>query len=226
MTHRSRAGSDRARPEVAPRPPPPPPGDAPALTLVTPRLVLALPPASAAPAFLRYCQDNREHLDPWEPSREDGYYTEAFWRTRIERSRAEHAADANLRLALYLRVSGRGADAALEGPVVGHANLNQFVRGPFQSCMLGYSLDHRHVGQGLMQEALEAAIAHVFDVLGLHRVQANYIPTNERSGRLLRRLGFVVEGYARDYLMIAGAWRDHVLTARTNEADRSAADRL
>jgi ribosomal-protein-alanine N-acetyltransferase len=47
---------------------------------------------------------------------------------------------------------------------------------------------------------------------------ANYVPTNERSGRLLRRLGFVVEGYARDYLFIGGRFQDHVLTALTNGA--------
>ena len=45
---------------------------------------------------------------------------------------------------------------------------------------------------------------------------ANYMPINERSGRLLRSLGFQVEGYARDYLYVGGAWRDHVLTALTN----------
>ena len=49
---------------------------------------------------------------------------------------------------------------------------------------------------------------------------ANYIPHNERSGRLLRRLGFMVEGYARDYLFINGAWRDHILTALTNPNPR------
>jgi ribosomal-protein-alanine N-acetyltransferase len=42
------------------------------------------------------------------------------------------------------------------------------------------------------------------------------VPTNERSGRLLRRLGFVVEGYARDYLFIGGQFRDHVLTSLTH----------
>ena len=36
------------------------------------------------------------------------------------------------------------------------------------------------------------------------------------SGNLLKRLGFVVEGYARDYLMINNQWQDHVLTSLIN----------
>jgi ribosomal-protein-alanine N-acetyltransferase len=67
-----------------------------------------------------------------------------------------------------------------------------------------------------MSEAVSAAIAHVFGDLGLHRVRAAYHPHNERSGRLLCRLGFVVEGYARDYLDLHGAWRDQILTGLIN----------
>ncbi len=47
-------------------------------------------------------------------------------------------------------------------------------------------------------------------------VTANYDPRNERSGALLRRLGFVVDGYARDHLYLRGSWRDAVLTSLTN----------
>jgi ribosomal-protein-alanine N-acetyltransferase len=67
-----------------------------------------------------------------------------------------------------------------------------------------------------MIEALQAAIAFVFGPLRVHRIQANYMPHNLRSGRLLERLGFVEEGLARDYLLIDGRWRDHVLTSLTN----------
>ncbi|MEJ7733540.1 MAG: GNAT family N-acetyltransferase [Polyangiaceae bacterium] len=194
-----------------------------AVTLVTPRLLLALPPPELAPAYLRYCQDNRDHLAPWEPPREEGFWTEEFWRTRLERSRAELHAGSSLRLALFARSSEQQEPAlAFAGPVIGHANFNQFVRGAFQACTLGYSLDQRHVGRGLMEEALRVALRHVFGPLGFHRVMANYMPINERSGRLLRRLGFSVEGYARDYLFIDGAWRDHVLTALTNPDARYA----
>jgi len=187
------------------------------VALVTPRLVLALPPLELAPLYLRYCEDNREHLARWEPPREQGYWTDAFWRARLERNWTELATGQSLRLALFRRAEGRSDPAAaLQGPIIGHANFNQFVRGAFQATTLGYSLDHRHVGHGLMEEALREAVGYVFDALGLHRVMANYMPINERSGRVLRRLGFLVEGYARDYLFIDGAWRDHVLTAKTN----------
>ncbi|WP_437876954.1 GNAT family N-acetyltransferase [Sorangium sp. So ce513] len=175
----------------------------------TPRLRLLIPPPELAGRCLAYFERNRDHLARWDPPRPEGFYTEAFWRERLLRDHDDFAADRALRLALQWR-------DAPEGEVIGVCNFNQFVRGAFQAATLGYSLDQRAVGSGVMFEALQAAIAYMFDTLGFHRVMANYLPYNERSGRLLRRLGFVVEGYARDYLYIDGAWRDHVLTALTN----------
>jgi len=67
-----------------------------------------------------------------------------------------------------------------------------------------------------MHEGLKASLDYVFGDLNLHRVMANFMPHNLRSNAVLRRLGFTVEGYARDYLYIDGAWRDHVLTSLTN----------
>jgi len=99
------------------------------------------------------------------------------------------------------------------GPVIGTCNYTNVVRGVFQACHLGYQIARDHEGRGLMREALEALNAFAFDEMGLHRIMANYIPANERSGQLLTRLGFEREGYAKRYLYIAGQWQDHVLTA-------------
>lgn len=173
----------------------------------TARLVLHLPSAREADAVLEYFRRNREHLEPWEPARAPGFYTRAFWTERLERNRWEWEHDLSMRLFARMR-------ADPEGAVVGSCSFNNIIRGAFQACNLGYSMDAECQGQGLMAEALRAAIDYVFAVLGLHRVQANYQPVNERSAALLRRLGFVVEGYARNYLFIDGAWRDHVLTSR------------
>jgi ribosomal-protein-alanine N-acetyltransferase len=175
----------------------------------TERLVLTIPEASAAPRYLAFAIENDAHLARWEPPHPDGFFTDAFWRKRIERNRDEYARDQSMRLAI-LRRDDR------DGPILGHCNYSQFVRGAFQACYLGYSIDHRWEGKGLMTEALKASVGFAFSTLRLHRIMASYIPTNERSGRLLRRLGFVVEGYARDYLYIHDAWRDHIMTALTN----------
>src|SRR5215218_9941972 len=103
-------------------------------------------------------------------------------------------------------------------PVVGTCNYTNVVRGPFLACHLGYQIARAREGRGLMTEALRATNAFVFESMRLHRIMANYRPENERSGRLLDRLGFVREGLAKDYLFIDGAWRDHILTALTNPA--------
>lgn len=180
------------------------------LVLVTERLQLGLPDPSAADRVVRYYADNRDHHGPWDPPRPAAFETVAFWRERLERSLAERAEGTSLRLFLTPR------DQADDGPVLGSVNFTGISRGPWYACHLGYSLDRNAVGKGLMSEALQAAIRYVFDELRLHRIEANYVPTNERSGRLLRRLGFAVEGYARDYLFVGGSWRDHVLTSLTS----------
>lgn len=180
--------------------------------LSTPRLRLWVAGAEDAAELLRYHQDNRAHLMRWSPPAPPDLYTLAYWRARLARNRREYIDDRSARLVLAWRHD--------PGHVIGTCSFTDFIRGPFQACTLGYGLDQHEQGKGAMSEALQAAIALVFDTLEMHRIMANYMPTNERSGVLLRRLGFTVEGYARDYLFINGAWRDHVLTALTNPAPR------
>jgi len=177
--------------------------------LRTERLELVLPLPQVAPRLVSYVQENRKHHAPWSPPYPVGYYTLDHWRARLSQNRQDWREGRAVRFVVFRR-------SQLEGPVVGFVNFTQISRGPFDACYLGYSLDREAVGQGYMTEALRAALDYAFGPLGLHRVMANYVPTNERSGRVLRRLGFSVEGYARDYLYIDGAWRDHVLTGLTN----------
>lgn len=174
--------------------------------LQTDRLLLTLPPAETAPQVVDYFQRNKDHLGRWDPHRATGFYSEEFWRVTLEANRLDFQLCRSLCLFLLLR----------DGLVVGTVNFTAIARGPLQSCSLGYGIDRAHEGQGLMKEGLGRALRYVFEELSLHRVEANYSPTNERSGMLLRRLGFVVEGYARDYLFIDDRWQDHVRTALTN----------
>ena len=63
---------------------------------------------------------------------------------------------------------------------------------------------------------LEKAISYVFNVKNIHRIMANYLPENKASAKVLNKLGFIVEGRAKNYLRINGIWRDHILTSLTN----------
>jgi ribosomal-protein-alanine N-acetyltransferase len=177
--------------------------------LVTARTLLTLPEPSHAHRVLEYFERNRARLEPVSPPWAEGFFTREYWRRRLVVAREEFFADQSLRLYMFRR----GDE---DGPVIGAVSFTQFFRLALQRCILGYSVDGAHEGQGLLREALEAAVAYVFDELEFHRIEANYIPTNERSGNLLRRLGFHVEGYARDYLFLGGRWRDHIMTSRTN----------
>lgn len=69
-----------------------------------------------------------------------------------------------------------------------------------------------------MTEALTAAIAYMFKEKNLHRIMANYVPSNRRSKRVLEKLGFQHEGVAKDYLFLGGSWKDHVLSSLANPA--------
>ena len=64
-----------------------------------------------------------------------------------------------------------------------------------------------------MSEAVKRAIQYMFEEQKIHRIMANYMPSNERSAQLLHKLGFTIEGLAKEYLLINGQWEDHVLTS-------------
>lgn len=174
----------------------------------TERLLITIPPPSAAQNALRYFDGNRAHLAPWDPARPEGFYTRAFWQERLDWQRQEFLFDQSA--CFFGQLRG-------ESDFIGIANLRNFVRGSFQACHLGYSIAAEYEGQGLMSEMVGAVVDFAFDELRLHRVMANYLPENVRSAALLERLGFEREGLARAYLNIAGQWRDHVLTSKISE---------
>lgn len=182
--------------------------------LTTERLHLALLPPDAAWRVLAYHEANREHFDPVSPDRPANFFSVTYWRTRLAQDREDFRHDLSLRLFLLPRDQPLGL-----APIIGNISLTNIRRGPLQAADLGYGLDHRYEGKGLMTEALRAVCDHAFGPMYLHRLQANHLPDNLKSAAVLKRLGFVVEGYARGFLLIDGKWRDHVLTALVAPGD-------
>jgi [ribosomal protein S5]-alanine N-acetyltransferase len=158
---------------------------------------------------LAYYDRNRAHLEPWEPDRSPEFYTLEHHVRDAERCAVATAHGECARFAAFERDGEE---------IVALINLWNIRRGVVQAAVIGYSVDARRAGRGYATEAVKAVVEYAFATLKLHRLETSYQPTNERSGRVLRRLGFTVEGYARDYLYLQGAWRDGILVGLTNPA--------
>jgi [ribosomal protein S5]-alanine N-acetyltransferase len=174
----------------------------------TERLFLRLATHDDLPTILNFYTENKNFLAPYSPLWADNFFTEEYWHYRVDSDYWEFINDISLRLFLFPKNNSKR--------IFGFINFSNFIRRAAQYCNVGYSLAEAEQGKGYMTEALQAAIDYVFQVLNMHRIMANYMPHNQRSRNVLRKLGFVVEGYARDYLLIHGQWQDHILTSITN----------
>lgn len=177
------------------------------------RVYLRPPGKSDALGFLSAVKASRELHAAWvhPPS------TPARYAAFVRRYGSSTARNVLAATHVGLLVCRREDDA-----IVGVINIGEIVRGLFKSAYLGYYAFTPHTGAGYMSEGIELALAMAFRTLKLHRVEANVQPTNLQSLALVRRAGFVREGYSRRYVRIAGRWRDHVRMALLIEDWRAA----
>ena len=179
--------------------------------LRTARLVLRASDPAMADAVADFYARNAAHFAPWDPPLPPDHATPTVVRQALVDGAEAFAACRSLRWWVHT------ADEPTR--VVGSAHVSALTLGALHSANLGYALDARLQGRGLMHEALTAVVAEAFSPqVNLHRLQAGVQPENRRSLAVLRRLQFAEIGLARQYLFIAGAWRDHLLWERLNPA--------
>jgi ribosomal-protein-alanine N-acetyltransferase len=154
--------------------------------------------SALAEAYVR----NRAHLAPWEPVRDESFYTEQGQARSIA---VQLDATRAGRMVPWLIMAG--------DLVAGRLNLNHIVLGVMRSASLGYWVDADHLGRGVASGAVAEGCADA-DARGLHRLEAGTLLNNTASQRALERNGFVPFGVAPGYLFIAGAWQDHRLYQR------------
>jgi [ribosomal protein S5]-alanine N-acetyltransferase len=138
--------------------------------------------------------ENRAFLAPFDPPRDERFYTVEGQLERLERREDKH---------VFAILD--------EERIAGTASLSNVVRGPLQSANLGYWIAERANGRGLATKAVAELIPVAFGELGLHRLEAGTLVDNLASQRVLAKNGFERIGLARGYLHIGGDWRDHVL---------------
>jgi len=95
--------------------------------------------------------------------------------------------------------------------MVGLLTVNGITMGSSRSANLGYWVARTHAGRGIIPMAVAMVCDHLFEVADLHRIEIAIRPDNDRSQRVVEKLGFTKIGLAPSYLHIAGHWRDHVV---------------
>jgi [ribosomal protein S5]-alanine N-acetyltransferase len=160
-------------------------------------------PADFSP-WARLRSASRAFLERWEPTWPEDDLTQAAFRRRLRRQDEDIARDEAYGFLIFEPTSDQ---------LLGGITLGGIRRGVSQSGTLGYWMGAPHAGKGHMTRSVAATVEFAFSKLRLHRVEAACIPDNAPSIALLERNGFQREGYARSYLKIDGAWRDHVLFA-------------
>ena len=105
----------------------------------------------------------------------------------------------------------------LDNVFVGQLTVTNIVGGSARWGQIGYWIDNRHAGHGVIPTAVALVTDFCLLKMGLHRVEVAIRPENTASLRVVEKLGFSEVGFAPRYLHIDGAWRDHRLFALTVE---------
>lgn len=153
---------------------------------------------------------NRDFLKAFEPVRSQEFFTLEYQQAVLKKEISEYEERTAFRF--YIR--------STEHPtkIIGIIGLNNVVWGSFCSAFLGYKLDKDFVNKGYMSVAVKMLTKFAFEELGLHRIEANVMPENKASLRVLEKNHFINEGISKYYLKINGIWEDHIHMVKINYA--------
>ncbi|MFR3628729.1 MAG: GNAT family N-acetyltransferase [Lachnospiraceae bacterium] len=157
-----------------------------------------------------YYQKNREFLKAFEPARSEDFFSASCQREILQKEMKEF--EDKTAFHFYIIEAGPGQR------LMGKISLTNVVWGAFCSAFLGYKLDAGHTGRGYMSMAVEMLVRYAFEELRLHRIEANVMPRNAASLRLLEKNDFINEGLSKYYLKINGVWEDHIHMVKLNDS--------
>lgn len=171
------------------------------MSFTTNRLILSVLHTNEADKVLAFYERNKEHFEPWESERDPNFYTISFQRLTLSMEYNLFLQSKLLRFWIFHRDDPQ--------TIIGSVNFYNIVRGSCCTCQLGYKLDHEHTGFGYAQESIQASMGILFEEYNMHRIEANIMPSNLKSIKVIENLGFNYEGLAKSSLKIKGSWEDH-----------------
>ncbi len=175
----------------------------------TERLILKILDKTYAELVIDYYLRNNSFLEEWEAVKSEKFYTKEYQEEQLEKELFNIKNNSTLRLWIFKKED--------DNKIIGSVAFNNIIWGAFLSCHLGYKLDKDEVNKGYMTEAIKNGSEIIFKEYGLHRIEANIMPKNKPSLKVVEKLGFYNEGLAYKYLKINGKWEDHIHMVLLND---------
>lgn len=171
------------------------------------RIYLSVPKIENYKDWEEVRRRNQDFLKPYEPKWANNPLSKEFFKQRLKRQKKAMNAGRGVFFLIHHYESRK---------IIGGININDIQYGAARYASLGYWLDEPYLRQGYMSEAAHLVIDYAFDTLKFNRLNAACLSGNVASIKLLLKLGFKEEGFARKYLQINGKWRDHRLFGLIN----------
>ena len=132
--------------------------------------------------LFNYYNDNKNHLEPWEPTRAENYYSLDFHIKRTD-ERLQLMAENKSMHFIMLNDS--------KNEILGVCNYTKIGK---SECWLGFSIASKYQSRGYMNEAVVSSIEYMFTKFPIYQIKAGVITRNERSMKLIKRLSFKPTG--------------------------------
>ncbi|NYI71696.1 ribosomal-protein-alanine N-acetyltransferase [Naumannella cuiyingiana] len=155
---------------------------------------------------------NHAWLTPWEATAPPGSGGRAGSFGELVRA-LQAAARQGAALPWIIRYAHDGRDPVLAGQLT----VNNITWGSALMASIGYWVDERWAGRGIVPAAVALACDYCFEVLGLHRIEIAIRPENGKSLRVVEKLAFRPEGLRPGFLHINDQWRDHLIFALNSD---------
>jgi ribosomal-protein-alanine N-acetyltransferase len=175
--------------------------DLPQISLQPERLIISTLLIDDAEMLNNYLIRNTSFFKAYAPLRLNETYTVEWQQKKISEYLESRQKEQEIRFFLF--------ESNNPTEIIGDIGYSNIIKGAFWSCYLGYRMDEQKTRKGFMFEALSKANQFMFNVMKLHRIEANIMPHNTASIALVEKLRFEFEGYSKNYLKINGKWEGH-----------------
>lgn len=141
---------------------------------------------------------NREHLRPWlnwvdsTTSEQDSLEFIKLVQSQIDKQEG-------LALGIFFK------DEIIGG--IGMLEWNHHLK----KANVGYWIDKKHQGKGVLSQCLEKFIDFLFKNLDLNKIEIHFVSNNKRSARIAEKFNAKIEGILRDNYIVNGAYKDLVI---------------